>query len=416
MRLSIIVIGDEILLGQVTDTNSGFISRTLGQYGWETARVVTVADKADDIHRAIEICMADSELVITTGGLGPTKDDITKGVMCDIFGGPMIFDREVAANIREVFDLRGLKMNPLTESQAMVPTSCRVIQNRLGTAPIMWFDRKSDHHVLIAMPGVPFETEGMLVRTVAGEIASQFAPDTYIDHKTLMITGITESALAERLEDFEAGLPTGLHLAYLPTPGLIRLRLDARGTNGDGTDKVLDKAYERLCNETGPYIIYTGDANAAEIAIHAIRSKGLHLASAESCTGGNIAHMITSTPGCSDIFLGSVVSYSNCVKTGVLGVESGLIERHGAVSSEVVAAMAEGVARLTGAECAIATSGIAGPGGATDGKPVGTVWTAVLTPKGTETFVRRYPGNRQRVIDRASTEALLAIAKKLEVI
>ena len=413
MKLSIIVIGDEILIGQVTDTNSGFISRTLGPYGWETARVVTVADKADDIRSAIELCMADSELVITTGGLGPTKDDITKGVMCGIFGGPMIFNDEVAANIREVFYIRGLRMNPLTEAQAFVPASCRVIQNRLGTAPIMWFERKSDGHVLVAMPGVPFETEGMLTRSVISEIASHFSPELFIGHKSLMINGITESALAQQLENFESALDKRLHLAYLPTPGLIRLRLDASGTKGDGTDKILDEAFEQLCKETEQYIIFKGDANAAEIAIDAIRRKGLHLASAESCTGGNIAHLITSTAGCSDIYLGSVVSYSNEVKTNVLGVKADVIREHGAVSSEVVAAMAEGVAKLTGAECAVATSGIAGPGGGSDEKPVGTVWTAVVTPGGTETFVKRYPGNRQRVIERASTEALLALAKAL---
>ncbi len=413
MKLSIIVIGDEILIGQVTDTNSGFISRSLGPLGWETVRVVTVADKADDIRCAIDLCMADSELVITTGGLGPTKDDITKTELCKIFGGTMVFDKEVAENIREVFAIRQLQMNPLTEAQAMVPSSCKVIQNRLGTAPIMWFER-ADGHVLIAMPGVPFETEGMMIRAVAGEISSHFSPKVYIGHKVVMITGITESALAQKLDKFESELPSAIHLAYLPTPGLIRLMLDATGTEGDGTDIKLSEAYERLCQETAPYIIYKGDGNAAEIALSAVRSLGLHLASAESCTGGNIAHSITSIAGCSDVYAGSVVSYANSVKTNVLGVDRELIERHGAVSREVVTAMAEGVARLMNVECAVATSGIAGPDGGSAEKPVGTVWTAVVTPNGTEAFVKRYPGNRSRVIERASTEALLALAKALK--
>lgn len=412
MKLSIIVIGDEILIGQVTDTNSGFISRTLGASGWETVRVMTVADKAEDIRSAIDICMADSQLVITTGGLGPTKDDITKALLCDIFGGPMVYDESVAENIREVFDKRGLKLNPLTEAQAMVPASCEVIQNRLGTAPIMWFER-ADGHVLIAMPGVPFETEGMLISSVATKIAKHFTPDIFIGHRVLMITDISESALAQKLERFEAELPEGMHLAYLPTPGLIRLRLDATGRRGTIGEEVLDKAYKRLCEETAPYIIYKGDGNAAEIALDAVRRKGWKITSAESCTGGNIAHSITEISGCSDVYVGSVVSYANEIKSGVLGVAPELIERHGAVSREVVTAMVEGVARLMNAECAVATSGIAGPGGGSDEKPVGTVWTAVHTPDGTEAFVKRYPGNRSRVIDRATTEALLALAKKI---
>ncbi|MDE5567002.1 MAG: CinA family nicotinamide mononucleotide deamidase-related protein [Muribaculaceae bacterium] len=412
MKLSIIVIGDEILLGQVTDTNSGFISRTLGAYGWETVRIMTVADKADDIRHAIETCMEDSNLVITTGGLGPTKDDITKPLLCEIFGGPMIFDETVAENIREVFDKRGLKLNPLTEAQAMVPQSCKVIQNRLGTAPIMWFERR-DGHVLIAMPGVPFETEGMLVSSVAPMIAERFTPDEFIGHRVLMITDITESALAQRLERFEAELPEGMHLAYLPTPGLIRLRLDAIGNCGTIGERHLDEAYRQLCEETAPYIIFKGDATAAEIALDAVRRHGWKITSAESCTGGDIAHTITMISGCSDVYVGSVVSYANEIKSGVLGVPPELIERHGAVSQEVVTAMVEGVARLMNAECAVATSGIAGPGGGSDEKPVGTVWTAVHTPDGTEAFVKRYPGNRSRVIDRATTEALLALAKKI---
>lgn len=411
MKLSIIVIGDEILIGQVTDTNSGFISRHLDPLGWETRRVMTVGDNASDIGHAIEKCMADSDLVITTGGLGPTKDDITKTVMCDIFGGKLRHDEAVAENIREVFSIRGLKMNPLTEAQAMVPTSCCVIQNRLGTAPIMWFERAG--RVLIAMPGVPFETEGMLTRSVIGEIRQHFSPDVVVGHRVLMVCGVTESALAQRLENFENSLPDCLHLAYLPTPGLIRLRLDGIGVKDGALEECLDRYYAELCGLVGENLLYKGDATAAEIALHFVRRKGLTVASAESCTGGNIAHRITEVAGCSDVYVGSVVSYSNEVKINVLGVDRENIKEYGAVSREVVMQMAEGVARITGADCAVATSGIAGPGGGSDEKPVGTVWTAVHTPDGTFAFVKRYPGNRSRVIDRATTEALLELAKAL---
>ena len=412
MKLSIIVIGDEILIGQVTDTNSGFISRRLGPMGWETRRVLTIGDDADEICAAIRQCMADSDLVITTGGLGPTKDDITKSVMLGIFGGEMRRDEDVVVNIRNVFAIRGLKMNPLTEGQAMVPSSCRVIQNRLGTAPIMWFER--DGKVLIAMPGVPFETEGMMTRAVESEISRHFTPDVKVAHRVLMVAGVTESALAQRLEDFENSLPAGLHLAYLPTPGLIRLRLDGISAGNCDIDEVLDSCYSRLCREVGDNVMFDGDATPAEIALHYARRRGLKIATAESCTGGNIAHRITEIAGCSDVYVGGVVSYANDVKVNLLGVNLADIENHGAVSREVVLAMAEGVARITGADCSVATSGVAGPGGGSDEKPVGTVWTAVHTPAGTEAFLRHYPGNRQRVIDRASTEALLELAKALK--
>lgn len=410
MDLSIIIIGDEILIGQVTDTNSGYIARRLGPHGWDLKRVLTVGDNAADIRAAIETCMADSRLVITTGGLGPTKDDITKAVMTDIFGGELKADPEVSANIRRVFERRGLKLNALTEAQALVPTSCRVIQNVYGTAPVMWFER--DDRVLIAMPGVPFETEGMIDGAVGDAISERFTPGMSISHHTMMVSGITESGLARELDSYEASLPEGLHLAYLPTPGLIRLRLDGHSAKGDISETV-ERYAAALKERLGKLLVYDGDATAAMMATEALRRHGLTVATAESCTGGNIAAAITSVAGCSDVYLGSVVSYANEVKINVLGVPAADIEAHGAVSREVVLAMARGAARVTGADCAVATSGVAGPGGGTDEKPVGTVWTAVHTPEGTEAFVSHYPGNRQRVISRAVTEALLALTRKL---
>ena len=410
MDLSIIIIGDEILIGQVTDTNSGYIARRLGPHGWDLKRVLTVGDNAADIREAIETCLADSSLVITTGGLGPTKDDITKAIMTDIFGGELKADPEVSANIRRVFERRGLQLNALTEAQALVPTSCRVIQNVYGTAPVMWFER--DGRVLIAMPGVPFETEGMIDGAVGDAISERFTPGMSIAHHTMMVSGITESGLARELDSFEASLPEGLHLAYLPTPGLIRLRLDGHSAEGDISETV-ERYAAALKERLGELLVYDGDATAAMMAIEALRRRGLTVATAESCTGGNIAAAITSVAGCSDVYMGSVVSYANEVKINVLGVPAADIEAHGAVSREVVVAMARGAARVTGADCAVATSGVAGPGGGSPDKPVGTVWTAVHTPEGTEAFVSHYPGNRQRVINRAVTEALLALTRKL---
>ncbi|MCI9054497.1 MAG: CinA family nicotinamide mononucleotide deamidase-related protein [Muribaculaceae bacterium] len=406
MRLSIIVIGDEILIGQVTDTNSGAVARMFGPMGWTVRNIYTIGDGYDEIFETVNRAMDESDLVITTGGLGPTKDDITKGVMTDIFGGELIHDPAVTENIHEMFSKRGLKMNPLTEAQAMVPSSCRVVQNRFGTAPVMWFERGGK--VLVSMPGVPFETEGMLPE-VARLVKERFHADETLLHHSLMVAGITESALAQHLADFEDSLGQGLHLAYLPTPGLIRLRLDGRGTDGSGIELRFDEAVNRLKSRLGDLMIYDGDATAAEILLRKLADRKLTVATAESCTGGNIAHRLTSIPGSSESFLGGVVSYANEVKSGVLGVNPADIEAHGAVSREVVEQMAVGACRATGARCSMATSGIAGPGGGSDEKPVGTVWMAWAVDGHVESRVFHFPGNRSRVIDRATTEALLGL-------
>lgn len=411
MKLSIVVIGDELLLGRVTDTNSGFIARHFDALGWEIASVETVGDSREAISSAIGRAMERSELVITTGGLGPTKDDITKGVLTEIFGGELVTDLDVLDNISEVFNIRGLKMNQLTAAQAIVPSSCRVIQNRLGTAPIMVFER--DGRMLIAMPGVPFETEGMLVSGVLPEVMNHFQPDTAIAHQTLIVTGITESALASRLEDFENSLPGELHLAYLPTPGLIRLRLDGFSRDAKSITDITQEYADRLSDILGDLLLYYGDGTPAEIALLRLRNHGMTLATAESCTGGNIAHSITAIAGCSDVYTGSVVSYSNDVKADTLGVSRDALERFGAVSREVVEQMATGVCRLTGADCSVATSGIAGPDGGTPEKPVGTVWTAICIKGKVTSRLLHLPGNRSRVIERATNEVLIDLAKAI---
>ena len=411
MNLSIIVIGDEILLGQVTDTNSGAIARTFGPAGWTVRGIATVGDSAADIAYAVRRALDTSDMVITTGGLGPTKDDITKGVLTDIFGGTLVHDPEVAANIRRVFDLRGLQLNPLTEAQALVPSGCRVVQNLYGTAPIMWFER--DGKVLVSMPGVPFETEGMLPE-VARLAAERFCPDVQLLHRSMMVTGITESGLAEHLDAFETSLAPEFHLAYLPAPGMIRLRLDGTSTAADTTFAGrFDAAAADLKAALGHYMIYDGDASAAQILLDRLGRRGLTVATAESCTGGTIAQRITAIPGSSASFLGGVVSYANEVKAGVLGVDAADIATHGAVSREVVEQMAAGACRITGARCAMATSGIAGPGGAVEGKPVGTVWIGWCVDGRTSSRLFHLPGNRARVIDRAATEAVIGLIKLL---
>lgn len=403
MKASLVIIGDEILIGQVTDTNSGEIARALGPMGWEIVAVRVVGDTADAIKSAIASAMAEADLVITTGGLGPTKDDITKRILLEIFGGVLCEDPEVLANVERVFARRGLVLNDLTRTQAMVPTSCRVIQNEFGTAPIMWFE--ADGKVLVSMPGVPFETVGMLHKAVLGMIADRFSPGERFLHKVFIVRGITESDLAERLASYEASLPEGMHLAYLPNAGYIRLRLDSVVPFGGKDDE--------LRSAIADVLMHDNDVSPAEILLEKVRAKGYKLCTAESCTGGNVARSITSLAGCSDCYVGSVVSYANEVKAGVLGVSMADIEAHGAVSEEVARQMAEGVCRALGADCSIATTGIAGPGGAVPGKPVGTVWIAAHAPTGTVARLCHFPGNRQRVIDRATSEALFLLATLL---
>lgn len=412
MYISVIAIGDELLIGQVVDTNSGDIARRISPMGWSLRRVEVVADNPEEITSALDRELEVSQVVILTGGLGPTKDDITKKTLCGYFGGKMKHDPDVLENIKEVFSKRGLNLNALTEGQAMVPDVCTVIQNKFGTAPVMWFER--DGKVVVSMPGVPFETRGMLDLEVLPRLRRRFAPDMAIVHHTLIVTDITESDLAILLDGFESSLPDNLHLAYLPTPGLIRLRLDGVGRDADELKRVMAYNVAVLKNLVGERVLRDGDATPAEIVIGLLKEKGLTLSTAESCTGGTVASRLTSVPGASEVYMGSVVSYSNDVKSRVLGVNEDVLVRNGAVSQPVVEAMALGVTGVCGTDCAIATSGIAGPGGGSAEKPVGTVWISVNTPSGLESKVYHFPGDRTRVVDRATTVALVTLAKSLK--
>lgn len=416
MQASIIVIGDELLLGQVTDTNSGEIARHIAPYGWEVNDVQAVGDDAAEIRRAIDRAFELSDVVLTTGGLGPTKDDITKGVLRDYFGGELVEDPAVLENVKEIVSRRGFRLNDLTAAQAIVPTSCRVIQNRVGTAPIMWFER--DGKVLVAMPGVPFETREMFQGEVFPQLRAKFHSDVDIEHAVLMVTDYTESGLAEKIAPWEEALPGYLHLAYLPKPGLIRLRIDGAHHDRDFITAEVRRAAVELAEMLGEAVIATEDLTSAQILLKECGKRGLKLATAESCTGGNIAHELTMIPGSSDVFVGSVVSYSNGVKMSLLGVGEDTLAANGSVSLPVVREMAEGVLRATGADVAVATSGIAGPGGGSEEKPVGTVCmaAAIALPDGMvvcETEMKRFPGNRGRVIEASTTRALIDAVKLL---
>ncbi len=416
MKVSVIVIGDELLLGQVIDTNSGEIARHIAPYGWEVEDVQVGGDSAVEITRSIDRAFELSDVVLTTGGLGPTKDDITKRVLCDYFGGQLVEDAAVLENVKEVVGRRGFKLNKLTAAQAIVPTSCRVIQNRVGTAPIMWFER--DGRVLVSMPGVPFETREMFQSEVFPQLLRKYHTDIAIEHAVLMVTDYTESGLAEKIAPWEEALPPHLHLAYLPKPGLIRLRIDGAHPDRGFIKAEVERGAAELRAMLGPAVLATADLTPAQILLKECGGHGVMLATAESCTGGNIAHELTLVPGSSEVFAGGIVSYSNEVKMRVLGVGADTLELNGAVSEPVVEEMAKGAIEATGAHLAVATSGIAGPGGGSEAKPVGTVCFGVAL-KGADgtvackTAVAHFPGNRSRVIDASTTRALIMAVKML---
>lgn len=407
MNVEIIVIGDELLIGQVTDTNSGWIARELNHIGWEVTEITTVRDRSREITDALNSSFGRVDVVLMTGGLGPTKDDITKQTLCDYFGGKLVFDESVFANVEAIFRRRKLTMNDSTRNQAYVPNVCTVIQNPVGTAPVMWFERNGK--VLVSMPGVPTEMKTVMKEVVISRLREYFQDHSSILHRTCLVKDFTESRLSETLSDFEAQLPACIKLAYLPTPGVIRLRLTARGDEESYLQKIIDDEFFKLRTILGSHLFCGSDTTLAGALGSILTERGETLATAESCTGGNIAHEITRIAGSSVYFKGSVVAYSNEVKIRVLNVSSETLSGFGAVSRETVLQMVSGVQRLLSSDCAIATSGIAGPGGGSVEKPVGTVWIAVRYGERSEAECFCFEGDREQVIARATQSALLML-------
>ena len=407
MNVEIIVIGDELLIGQVTDTNSGWIARELNHIGWEVTEITTVRDRSREITDALNSSFGRVDVVLMTGGLGPTKDDITKQTLYDYFGGKLVFDESVFANVEAIFRRRKLTMNDSTRNQAYVPNVCTVIQNSVGTAPVMWFERNGK--VLVSMPGVPTEMKTVMKEAVISRLREYFQDHSSILHRTCLVKDFTESRLSETLSDFEAQLPACIKLAYLPTPGVIRLRLTARGDEESYLQKIIDDEFFKLRTILGSHLFCGSDTTLAGALGSILTERGETLATAESCTGGNIAHEITRVAGSSVYFKGSVVAYSNEVKARVLNVSSETLSGFGAVSRETVLQMVSGVQRLLSSDCAIATSGIAGPGGGSVEKPVGTVWIAVRYGERSEAECFCFEGDREQVIARATQSALLML-------
>ena len=416
-RACICTIGDEILIGQIVDTNSSHIARELNSCGVKVAGMLSIGDVYDSIISSLEAELSRNDIVIVTGGLGPTKDDITQKALAELSGAQdWKEDEQQLAIIHRILHSRGLDVLDINRAQALVPETCEVIPNQLGTAPIMVFRFASERFghaaTLYALPGVPFEALGALNDVINDICAHYDLPK--ITHRTIMTYGIAESALAKRIEEWEDALPQDIHLAYLPNALTgVRLRLSAYG-EGLTQQERIEAEIAQLKGIIGD-VIYSYEDDTLENCIgKLLKQHGKTISTAESCTGGLVASMITSVPGSSEYSLGSVVSYANSVKQEVLGVPAEIIKEFGAVSSECVGAMAEGVRKLTGTDFSVATSGIAGPGGGSAEKPVGLVWIGVSSQSGTQTYKLNFNSDRKRNIERFASSALYKILKKLE--
>ena len=399
MKASIITIGDEILIGQIVDTNSVSIAKHLNAAGIVVREKLSIGDDRSQIVETVTRALENNQVTIITGGLGPTKDDITKKTLAELFHSEMRYDETVAAHVEKMLTARGIEFNELNRSQALVPACCTVLFNAYGTAPGMWFER--DGHVVVSLPGVPFEMEHLMQDEVMPRLKAHFSLRQIV-HRTMITAGLAESMLAKRIESWENALPPYLKLAYLPNPGAVRLRLSAYEVEGESVAREIDRQFEALRKLIPEYFIGFETASIQALVHGILTERGLTLATAESCTGGVIASRFTAMPGASAYFRCGVVAYSNEAKADILGVDADDIARYGAVSEQVARQMAEGARRVARADYAVATTGIAGPTGGSPEKPVGTVWIAVASPRGTVAVCRQCGADRSQVIDRAS--------------
>ncbi len=410
MKAEIVTIGDELLIGQTVDTNSAFMGSELSAIGFNVIQITSISDKREMILRTLGEKLGKADVVLITGGLGPTSDDITKQTLCEFFETKLVMNAEVLAIIEKMMAKRNYPVNENNRRQAEVPESCKVIPNTAGTAPGMWFEKEGT--IFISMPGVPHEMKHIMNEHVIPELKKRFTSQ-HIIHKNIMTYGTFEAKLAEILTDFEAGLPDNIKLAYLPSAGVIKLRLTGSGSNREEVAKSIqyqvDKLYQII-----PGLIFSENEETLEMVVGRLLVKnGKTLCCAESCTGGEISHLITSVPGSSGYFMGSVVSYSNESKTSILDVPKETIIRYGAVSRETVEKMAEGARKRFKTDFAIATSGIAGPDGGTPEKPVGTVWISISSDKKTISEKFTYGNDRVINIRRFSYAALNLLRQQI---
>ncbi len=411
MQAEIITIGDEILIGQIIDTNSSWLGQELGKLGIRVAYRSSVGDKKEDILDAISNAINRNHLVIITGGLGPTKDDITKHTLAEFFNTTLIEDAKVKEWVTKIFKQRNLPMLDTNLAQAMVPASCKVLFNRSGTAPGMWFETEQ-RKVVISLPGVPFEMKTIFTEECVPLLNAHFTLPNIL-HRTILTCGIGESFLAKKISAIEDTLPAHISLAYLPSVGMVRLRFSGSSSNQQLLFEEMNQIIASLYEVVGEYI-YGEENDTLEMNIGLLlKSSSKTIATAESCTGGFISHMLTSVPGSSSYYKGSVVAYANEIKIQELGVSEELLKTHGAVSEACVKQMAEQIRHKFKVDVGVATSGIAGPDGGTDLKPVGTVWIAVADEFETITSQFNMGDNRERTILRTGITALDLVRKQL---
>jgi nicotinamide-nucleotide amidase len=403
VNASIITIGDELLIGQTVDTNSAFIGTELNKIGVWVKRRIAVGDIKEDILQTLEEQSKSTPIIIITGGLGPTADDITKPALCEYFGSQLVVSEEALQNVKDIFARLDRPLIERNIKQAEVPHNCTVLNNTRGTAPGMWFEK--DGVVYISLPGVPHEMKGLMELSVIPRLKEHFTLPAVL-HRTLLTAGKGESEIAELLKGFEAALPSNIKLAYLPSYGMVRLRLTGRAESSEPLSSELDRQFTQLKALVREWMVIDEDITIELAVGRMLKQRGKTLATAESCTGGYIAHLITSHSGSSQFFLGTVVSYANEVKKAVLGVQEATLSNFGAVSEQTVSEMAAGALKTLKTDYAIATSGIMGPEGGTPDKPVGTVWIAVAGPKGVRARKHFFRFDRRRNIEMAAATAL----------
>ncbi len=403
MKAEIITIGEELLIGQVIDTNSAWIAEQLNMAGVGLVQITSIPDDHDVIVKTLGEATLRADIILMTGGLGPTRDDVTKHALCAFFNTHLVFNQEAFYNVERLFRMRGLPVTELNRRQAEVPANCTPLPNPEGTAPGMWFEKDGKYYV--SMPGVPFEMKSLMTNHVLPRLAKRTSAQ-FILHKTILTHGVGESLLAKTIEDWENALPENIKLAYLPQPGIVRLRLTAIGDNKALLETQLNELDIKLQQFIPDLIFGYGTQTMEEVVGRLLKSAAMTLSTAESCTGGYIAHLLTTVPGSSDYFKGSVVAYSNEVKISQLGVSQENLEKHGAVSEQVVTQMASGIRNALKTDYALAVSGIAGPDGGTPEKPVGTTWIALATPHSVIARKFLFGEHRGRNIRKAALEAL----------
>ncbi|HBS52794.1 MAG TPA: damage-inducible protein CinA [Flavobacterium sp.] len=412
MKAAIVTIGDEILIGQIVDTNSGFIAKSLDKIGIETYEMLSISDNKQHILDTFSLLQNKVEVVIITGGLGPTKDDITKHTLCDYFEDTLVRNTAVENHVIDLIERAlGREASQINKDQALVPSQCTVLHNQVGTAPGMWI--KKENTVFISLPGVPYEMKYLIENQVIPKLVQEYQRP-YIIHKTILTYGQGESHVAERIEDWENQLPECIKLAYLPSLGRVRLRLTARGTNKQQLEDTIAENVRSLDAIIHDIIVGFEEEDTIEVVLGRIlKDKKLTLATAESCTGGKIAQLLTSVSGASAYFKGSVVSYATDAKINVLGISKDVIAQHSVVSKEVASAMALSVQKIMQADYAIATTGNAGPAKGDADAEVGTVCIALATPNGVIVEEFNFGQPREKVIDRAVIKSLEMLQKEI---